>query len=72
MRIELTLMGDYVDVDFDTPVEQISLDGLYAERAAFRKLIKHTNPYSIMYPVYTDRYNEYCAEIHLREKDIYY
>lgn len=71
MQIELGCTGNFVDVDFDTPVIQISLDGLYAERDVFYRLMKYTNPYMSMYPVYINRYNEICDEIRNRESDIY-
>lgn len=71
MQIELGCTGNFVNVDFDTPVIEISLDGLYAERDALFRLMKYTNSYMSIYHIYINRYNEICEEIHNRELENY-
>lgn len=71
MQIELGCTSNFVNVDFNTPVIEISLDGLYAERDALFRLMKYTNPYMSVYHTYIDRYNEICEEIHNRESENY-
>ena len=71
MQIELGCTGNFVNVDFNTPVIAISLDGLYAERDALFRLMKYTNPYMSVYHTYINRYNEICEEIHNRESENY-
>ena len=71
MQIELGCTGNFVNVDFNTPVIEISLDGLYAERDVLFRLMKYTNPYMSVYHTYINRYNEICEEIRNRESDIY-
>ena len=71
MQIELGCTGNFVNVDFNTPVIEISLDGLYTERDALFRLMKYTNPYMSVYHTYINRYNEICEEIHNRESENY-
>ena len=54
MQIELGCTGNFVNVDFNTPVIEISLDGLYAERDALFRLMKYTNPYMSVSVSYTN------------------
>lgn len=71
MQIELGCTGNFVNVDFDTPVIEILLDGLYAERDALFRLMKYTNSYMSICHTYINRYNEICEEIHNRELENY-
>ena len=71
MQIELGCTGNFVNVDLNTPVIEIPLDGLYAARDALFRLMKYTHPYLSVYHTYINRYNEICKEIHNRESENY-